>query len=114
MRTLTEYKSDLNCRDNRKNTALHWAVRRHYAHIALALIHAECNMDLLDANGESALHIACRENLLPVVQTMCALGCRVDIKNKKEMTPLHSKEFRVKILNEIFCNDFFCDFFSCY
>jgi hypothetical protein len=21
---------------------------------------------------------------------MCALGCRVDIKNKKEMTPLHT------------------------
>ncbi len=36
------------------------------------------------------MHIACRENLLPVVQTMCALGCRVDIKNKREMTPLHT------------------------
>ena len=41
-------------------------------------------------NGETALHIACRENLLTVIQTMCALGCRVDIKNKLQMTPLHS------------------------
>lgn len=50
-------------------------------------------------NGESALHIACRENLLPVVQLMCALGCRVDIKNKKEMTPLHSMLRYIKFLN---------------
>ncbi|RNA44341.1 death-associated kinase 1 isoform X1, partial [Brachionus plicatilis] len=41
-------------------------------------------------NGESALHIACKQNLLPVVQTMCSLGCRVDVKNKNEMTPLHT------------------------
>lgn len=50
-------------------------------------------------NGESALHIACRENLLPVVQLMCALGCRVDVKNKKEMTPLHSMLRYIKFLN---------------
>jgi ankyrin repeat protein len=66
-------------------------------------------MDMLDVNGETALHIACRENLLTVVQTMCALGCRVDIKNKKEMTPLHSAFFfhlsfiflTIWILNEL-------------
>jgi ankyrin repeat protein len=48
-------------------------------------------MDVLDMNGETALHIACRENQLLIVKAMCALGCRVDIKNNKEMTPLHSK-----------------------
>jgi hypothetical protein len=45
------------------------------------------------------LHIACRENLLPVIQTMCAHGCRVDIKNKNQMTPLHSKYFEIDFIN---------------
>jgi ankyrin repeat protein len=56
VRTLTEHKADLNCRDSRKNTALHWAVRRHYTLIALALIQAECNMDLLDSVDYSKKH----------------------------------------------------------
>lgn len=49
VRTLIEHKADLNCRDNRRNTALHWAVRRHFSLIALLLINAECKMDLLDS-----------------------------------------------------------------
>lgn len=49
VRTLIEHKADLNCRDNRRNTALHWAVRRHFSMIALLLINADCNMDLLDS-----------------------------------------------------------------
>lgn len=49
VKILIEYKSDLNCRDKRGNTALHWAVQRHYTFIALILIQGECNMDMLDA-----------------------------------------------------------------
>ena len=49
VKTLTEHKADLNCRDKRGNTALHWAVRRHYTIIALLLIQAECHMDVLDS-----------------------------------------------------------------
>ena len=48
VKILIDYKSDLNCRDKRGNTALHWSVQRHYSLIALILIQAECNMDLLD------------------------------------------------------------------
>ena len=32
--------------------------------------------------NETPLHPASREGLLPVVQTMCAYGCQVDIVNK--------------------------------
>ena len=51
VKTLTEHKADLNCHDKRGNTALHWAVRRHYTIIALLLIQAECQMDVLDSVG---------------------------------------------------------------
>jgi death-associated protein kinase len=49
VKTLIEYKADLNCHDKRGNTALHWAVRRHYTIIALLLMQAECQMDVLDS-----------------------------------------------------------------
>ena len=32
--------------------------------------------------SETPLHPACKEGLLPVVQTMCAYGCQVDLVNK--------------------------------
>jgi ankyrin repeat protein len=48
VRMLIEYKADLNIQDNQGNTALHWAVRRHFTIIALMLIQAECNMDIAD------------------------------------------------------------------
>ena len=48
VRILIEHKADLNMKDIQGNTALHWAVRRHYTIIALMLIQAECNMDLAD------------------------------------------------------------------
>jgi len=44
---------------------------------------------LLDQNGESPLHCASKEGLYSVVQTMCALGCKVDVVNKNGQTPLH-------------------------
>ena len=49
VRTLVDYKADLNYRDKRGNTGLHWAAKRHYTMIALLLIQAECNMDILDS-----------------------------------------------------------------
>lgn len=48
MTVLIDHNADLSCRDKRGNTALHWAVRRHYVHIALMLIQANCKMDVLD------------------------------------------------------------------
>lgn len=32
--------------------------------------------------GEMALHEACRDGMLSVVQTLCSYGCKVDIDNK--------------------------------
>lgn len=51
--TLIDHKADLSCRDKRGNTALHWAVRRHYTHIAMLLIQGDCKMDILDMVGYS-------------------------------------------------------------
>ena len=44
---------------------------------------------LPNQNGETPLHCASKEGLYTVVQTMCALGCRVDMVNRNGQTPLH-------------------------
>jgi ankyrin repeat protein len=35
------------------------------------------------------LHYASREGLLPIVDTLIAFGCRMDMRNKSEATALH-------------------------
>ena len=66
----------------RGNTALHLACKRGQVGIALLLLHGQCHSDVIDVCGETPLHTCCRDGLLPVVQTMCAFGCKVDIANK--------------------------------
>lgn len=53
---------------------------------AVHLLGAGCHLDSIDMNGESPLHSAARDGLLPIVQTMCAYGCTVDIVNRVMMT----------------------------
>ena len=39
--------------------------------------------------GDTALHVACREGLLSVAQSLCAFGCAVDVANGEGQFPLH-------------------------
>ena len=48
----------------------------------MALLRAGCHVDVIDQLGETPLHPACHNNLVAVVQTMCAFGCRLDVVNK--------------------------------
>jgi len=61
---------------------LHFAVRRKNMASAIHLLGAGCLLDTTDMNGETPLHSAARDGLLPIVQTMCAYGCSVDVVNK--------------------------------
>jgi len=61
---------------------LHFAVRRRNMASAVHLLGAGCLLDTTDMNGETPLHSAARDGLLPIVQTMCAYGCGVDVVNK--------------------------------
>jgi len=53
---------------------------------AVHLLGAGCQLDSTDMNGETGLHSAARDGLLPIVQTMCAYGCSVDVVNKVRMS----------------------------
>lgn len=87
---LLENGVPLNHLDKRGSTAFHLACQRSHTAIALLLLHAGCEMDAIDKEtGESALHVAAREGSLSVVQTMCSLGCKVDIISADGFAPLH-------------------------
>jgi len=70
------------CFCQRGCSPLHFAVRRRNVVSAIHLLGAGCRLDSTDMNGETPLHSAARDGLLPVVQTMCAYGCSVDVVNK--------------------------------
>ncbi|KAL5004238.1 hypothetical protein ScPMuIL_017694 [Solemya velum] len=90
VRMLLEAGAPLNLLDKRGKTALHLACDRRHSSIALLLIDAGSEMDPTDKEtGESALHAACREGMMTVVQMMCAYSCNIDVLNHDRLSPLH-------------------------
>ena len=49
----------------------------------------ENNADILDQNGDSALHHAARMNRVQVIEFMLTAGATVDLYNRDGFTPLH-------------------------
>ena len=47
--------------------------------------------------GETALHPAAKEGLLPVVQNLCAFGCTVDLLNKVDFFTVYPLPFHFPI-----------------
>ena len=78
-------------------TALHLATRRRHIGISLLLLHNGTNMDAVDQVNETPLHAACREGLLPVVQTMCAFGCDVETVNKVRNFGVLNKILKIRL-----------------
>ena len=49
----------------------------------MVLLHAGADFDLCNnETGDAAIHLAAREGLLGLAQSLCAFGCAVDIANK--------------------------------
>ncbi len=42
-----------------------------------------------NAAGDTPIHIAAREGLLGLAQSLCAFGCAVDVSNVDGLYPLH-------------------------
>ena len=50
---------------------------------------AGINLNVLDHNGESPLHIACRNGAADVVDHLCKVGANCMLKDKQGSTPIH-------------------------
>ena len=106
-RMLVEAKIDLDAQDKWFNTALHVSIRRKYNAVAMLLLHGGTDFDITNCvrleiyffgtgiygtflqSGDAALHLAAREGLLGIAQSLCAFGCAVDIANGEGLFPLH-------------------------
>ena len=42
-----------------------------------------------NAAGDTPIHVAAREGLLGLAQSLCAFGCAVDVSNSDGLYPLH-------------------------
>ena len=62
---------------------------RNYSNVAMILLHAGADFDLANAQGYTPIHLAAREGLLGLAQSLCAFGCVVDTSTSDGNFPLH-------------------------
>jgi len=55
----------------------------------MLLLKSGADFDLRNTEGEAAIHIAAREGLLFLAQSLCAYRCVVDMSNNEGWFPLH-------------------------
>ncbi|KAL7391599.1 hypothetical protein ABVT39_011542 [Epinephelus coioides] len=80
--------ADINIRDKEENVCLHWAALSGCDDVAQALLEARCDLSAVNVHGDSALHVAARENHLECVMLFLSRGADISQKNKEEETPL--------------------------
>jgi calcium-independent phospholipase A2 len=81
-------------------TPLHWACSRE---VVEALVNMRCDINSLNFDNRTALHIMVLRNRLECVVALCSLGADCNIGDKDGNTPLHlavqvGKEAIVKAL----------------
>ncbi|KAM8886141.1 histone-lysine N-methyltransferase EHMT1a isoform 2-T3 [Spinachia spinachia] len=89
--------ADVNLRDKEENVCLHWAALSGCDDVALALLEAQCDLHAVNVHGDSALHVASRENHLECVILFLSRGADINQKNKEEETALDCCVFGSKV-----------------
>jgi len=80
----------LNDKDSTQKTALHIAAERGRLCAVQALIQNGCDYDVVDAEGNNALHISMRECMLPIVRELLTESrINAEVLNMKGRNPLH-------------------------
>ena len=65
------------------------AIARNYTNVAMVLLHAGADFDLANGQGYTSIHLAAREGLLGLAQSLCAFGCVVDVTASDGVYPIH-------------------------
>jgi ankyrin repeat protein len=77
---------------NRLPTALHHALESHWGCLEIVrelLRHRQIDVNAVDSNGDTPLHIASRNGCPEIVQELVRNGALVDAQNSDGQTPLH-------------------------
>ena len=62
---------------------------RNYTNVAMMLLHAGADFDVANGQGYTSIHLAAREGLLGLAQSLCAFGCVVDVASSDGAYPIH-------------------------
>jgi len=86
---LLQHGADVDAKDKREFTPLHYAAEKGYAEIAELLIEKGANVNATDTNKETPLHIAVLCGHKDVALALLAAEAFVNAENSMSRTPLH-------------------------
>ncbi len=73
--------ANVNTKDNRERTPLHWAAHKGEIEIVKLLIKAGADLDVKDDNRMVPLHIALRDKHLNIAEALIQAGANIHIKD---------------------------------
>ena len=88
--------NDINFKDERGMTSLHWAAIRGIISCVEILIAAGSDKSLTDNNGNTALHFAAKNGFLDIQRYLIRIGGDIHLKNKESLTPADYAKLRVE------------------
>ena len=90
---------NVNCADDRKRTALHFASTRPDSAIVELLVSYQANPNCRDMNDNTPLHLAACTNNIDTVRLLLAAGTDVNAKDNKGFTPISYAQSHLKYLS---------------
>jgi ankyrin repeat protein len=103
VRRLLSVGADVNAKDNRGSTPLHWASLRAHVQVAKELLEHGADIEAKDNGGWMPLHRASDLGHSQVVKELLDHGADIEAKNIVGSTPLHfaAMEGHVAVVNEL-------------
>ncbi|KAG7278123.1 hypothetical protein CRUP_019433 [Coryphaenoides rupestris] len=68
---------------------LHYTAQRGFTHTTSLMLDAKVNMDEVDSQSRTPLHIAVYNNHVEIIRLLLESGCDLDIPDKRQQTALH-------------------------
>jgi len=88
VKQLMKQEINLNIRDNRLFSALHWAVYKKHAKVIAFLVKKGANANVTDNTGATPLHWAAFRGHNKIIKLLVKKGANVNIKDKERKTAL--------------------------
>lgn len=90
MELLLSRGAAINAVNNGKCSALHVAVNKQHVQCVRILLRYNCDVNLQDSYGDTALHDAIGKDALDIIDALCACeGINLTLRNKRGFNVLH-------------------------
>ncbi|AYP74288.1 ankyrin repeat protein [Fowlpox virus] len=89
IKTILDSGIDVNIRDDKRRTFLHYAIRNKDLESVNILMKYRANVNIEDHNGDYPIHVATEYNLFDIVEILVENGAYLNVENCCKETPLH-------------------------